>query len=123
MEETVLNVSDLLRDRIGEDLLKLQSLEPGTPEYTTLVDSINTLYDLMIKETSMFEEADIKRAQQKQQRIDKIIDYSIRGAGIVLPLVFYGVWMKRGFEFEKDGIYTSMTFKGLINKFKPTKVD
>jgi hypothetical protein len=41
--------------------------------------------------------------------------------GIGLPLIFYASWMRRGFKFEETGTYTSTTFKGLFNRFKPTK--
>lgn len=44
-------------------------------------------------------------------------------AGIVVPLKFYQDWMVAGFEYEKDGIITSPTFKNLTNKFRPTKLD
>ena len=35
--------------------------------------------------------------------------------------MFYAAWMKRGFKFEENGTYTSTTFRGLFNRFKPTK--
>lgn len=46
----------------------------------------------------------------------------LEGVGIGAPLIFYNVWMKRGFQFEETGTFTSQTFKGLINKFKPTGI-
>jgi hypothetical protein len=42
-------------------------------------------------------------------------------AELVLPLMFYGVWMRRGFKFEQDGTFTSQTFRGLFSRFRPTK--
>ena len=47
---------------------------------------------------------------------------ALDGLAIAAPLAFYSVWMKRGFEFEKEGTFTSQTFKGLIGKFKPTGI-
>lgn len=41
---------------------------------------------------------------------------------VVGPLVFYSIWMDRGFRFEEEGTYTSQTFKGLTNKFSPTRI-
>jgi len=40
---------------------------------------------------------------------------------LILPMTFYAVWMKRGFDFERTGTYTSTTFRGLFNNFKPVK--
>ena len=48
----------------------------------------------------------------------KLIDLGVQAAGIILPIMFYGSWMKKGLEFEKSGTFTSNTFKGLISKFK-----
>lgn len=45
----------------------------------------------------------------------------IAAAEIVLPLVFYAAWMRKGFKFEETGTFTSTTFRGLFGKFKPTK--
>ena len=48
----------------------------------------------------------------------KLIDLGVQAAGIILPIMFYGRWMKKGFEFEQSGTFTSNTFKSLISKFK-----
>ena len=45
----------------------------------------------------------------------------IEAGAIIVPIVFYNEWIKQGLEFEKDGTFTSQTFKGLIGKFKPTR--
>lgn len=68
---------------------------------------------------------DREEASQRRQARDQVIDRCVR-AGVavgelVLPLVFYGIWMNKGFEFEKTGSFTSTTFKNLLNRFKPTK--
>ena len=51
----------------------------------------------------------------------KLIDLGVQAAGIILPIMFYGRWMKKGFEFEQSGTFTSNTFKSLISKFKVMK--
>ena len=51
----------------------------------------------------------------------KLIDLGIQAAGIILPVIFYGSWIKKGLEFEKEGTFTSTTFKGLISKLKIMK--
>ena len=52
---------------------------------------------------------------------DRSIRFGLDVAGLILPLIFYGVWMRRGFKFEEEGTFTSTTFRGLFNRFKPTK--
>ena len=51
----------------------------------------------------------------------KLIDLGVQAAGIILPIIFYGSWIKKGLEFEKEGTFTSTTFKGLISKLKIMK--
>lgn len=62
------------------------------------------------------------RADDKKDKLkDNIFKWSIGIAELILPLVFYAIWMRRGFEFERTGTYTSTTFRGLFNNFKPIK--
>lgn len=60
----------------------------------------------------------IEHARQMKENIFK---WCIGITEVVLPLTFYAVWMSRGFEFERTGTYTSTTFRGLFNNFKPIK--
>ena len=51
----------------------------------------------------------------------KLIDLGVQAAGIILPIIFYGSWVKKGLEFEKEGTFTATTFKSLISKLKIMK--
>lgn len=62
-----------------------------------------------------------KQDQLREQKIDHYIRLGVETAGLILPLMFYGTWMRRGFKFEETGTYTSTTFRGLFNRFRPTK--
>lgn len=66
----------------------------------------------------------MKTEEKKSKRglIETGAKLTLDGLAIAAPLAFYNVWMKRGFEFEKEGTFTSQTFKGLVNKFKPTGI-
>lgn len=61
------------------------------------------------------------KMQVAEQSKDRIFRAGIAAAEIVLPLIFYAAWMRKGFKFEETGTFTSTTFKGLFGKFKPTK--
>lgn len=69
---------------------------------------------------------------RRKERYQKYFDTAVRAgevvvkivceaATILVPIKFYGMWLEQGFNFEKDGTFTSTTFRGLFNKFKPTK--
>ena len=52
---------------------------------------------------------------------DRYFKAGIAAAEIIIPIVFYSVWLKKGFKFEEKGIFTSTTFRSLWSKFKPRK--
>ena len=72
-------------------------------------------------ETARANEEQLKQHQLNDQAIDRYVKIGVATAELVLPLVFYGIWMKRGLKFEETGTFTSQTFKNLFNRFKPTK--
>lgn len=64
------------------------------------------------------------RTEEENARKDRIINLIRIGVditGVILPLIFYGGWMNRGFKFEETGTFTSATFRNLFQRFRPTK--
>lgn len=125
-------IKGLLEEEIKSEIENLSSLEAGSQEHSTAVESLAKLYKLKLEEDKSsiehIEKIDnreidinLKRAQMEEAIKDRYFRIGIAAAEIVLPLVFYGIWMKRGFAFEKDGTFTSQTFRGLFSRFKPTK--
>lgn len=123
---------DLLDEELRRELEALESLELGSEEQSTVVSNIVDLYKLKIEEEKnelnhqeAMDEASIdeafKKIQTEEQRKDRYFRVGLEAAGIILPLIFYGVWMRKGFRFEENGTFTSTTFKGLFNRFKPTQ--
>lgn len=117
----------------------LSSLNSGSKEKSTAIDDLTKLYKLRIEESKneweydekynrrvMEDEAgtrdeEMKRNQLSEQIKDRYFRLGIAAAELMIPLMFYGIWMKRGFKFEETGTYTSTTFRGLFNRFRPTK--
>ena len=121
-------IIELMESEIITLIKELSMHHPGTKEYDDITKAIDALYATLNKEKSlMLEEVKMEKDLELQQNVNKdnklltAVKYGIDIAGIVLPLAFYGVWMNRGLEFEKEGSFTSATFKGLLGKFKPTK--
>ena len=137
MEEV--NIRDLLNEEIGKEIQALSSLNSGSKEKSTAIDDLTNLYKLRIEESKneweydekynrrvMEDEAgtrdeEMKRNQLSEQIKDRYFRLGIAAAELMIPLMFYGIWMKRGFKFEETGTYTSTTFRGLFNRFRPTK--
>lgn len=121
-------IIELMESEITTLIKELSMHHPGTKEYDDITKAIDTLYatlnkekSLMLEEVKIENDLELQRNVNKDNKILSAIKCGIDIAGIVLPLAFYGVWMNRGLEFEKEGSFTSATFKGLLGKFKPTK--
>lgn len=125
-------IIDLLGEEIKTEIRSLSALETGSKEKSTAIEDLAKLYKLKIEETKNeldFNEKyetregdkQFKKDQLKEQVKDRYFRLGVEAASIVLPLIFYASWMKKGFRFEETGIYTSTTFRGLFNRFKPTK--
>jgi hypothetical protein len=122
----------LLEEEIKAEIKRLGSLKSGSQEHTTAVDSLTKLYKLKLEEDkNAYERLDkienreidqeSKTAQMAESVKDRYFRFGMAAAELVLPLMFYGVWMRRGFKFEQDGTFTSQTFRGLFSRFRPTK--
>lgn len=73
------------------------------------------------KDADRTREEELQKRQAKDLMIDRCVRVGVAMGELVLPLVFYGIWMNRGFKFEESGSFTSTTFKNLLNRFRPTK--
>jgi hypothetical protein len=133
------NINELLDEEIVAEIQSISEMKDGSTEKSKAISDLATLYKLRIEENKnlweadekydrrkMEEEAglrdeDIKRTQISEQIKDRYFKVGIAAAELMIPLVFYGIWMNKGFKFEETGAYTSTTFKGLFNRFRPTK--
>lgn len=125
-------IMELLGEEIKSEIEDLSSLEQGSEEHTKAVESLAKLYKLRIEETKNAKEAELKEQQieddaeiRGSELVEEVKNRYLRlgmeAAGIILPLLFYGSWMKKGFRFEETGTFTSTTFRGLFNRFRPTR--
>lgn len=125
-------INNLLDEEIKAEIEALSSMSFGSKEHLTATENLAALYKLRIDETKTmldFKEKtenrkhddEFEKEQLAEQVKDRYFRLGIATAELVLPLMFYAVWMHRGFKFEEDGTYTSSTFRGLFNRFRPTK--
>ena len=137
MEEK--NIDELLSEEIAAQIKALSDLQSGTKEKSTAIDDLTKLYKLRIEENKSEWDADekydrrvmegeantkddeLKQKQLEEQVKERYFRVGVAAAELMVPLIFYGIWMRKGFKFEETGTYTSKTFTGLINRFKPTK--
>lgn len=121
-------VRKALDERILAELEDISKMESGCEVKRAAVDDLTAMYKLRLEEIKLENELEEKKlsmvqqdCERKERKIGKILDIATSGFSVSMPLIFYGVWMKRGLEFEKTGILKSTTFKNLIHWFKPGK--
>lgn len=115
---------ELLEEKITEELKSLSNMKMGSDEKIAVVDELTKLYKLKIEEIKTetdLKEIDIKEKQLREQVKDRYFRTGIAAAEIILPLVLYAAFMRKGFKFEETGTYTSTTFRNLLTRFKPSK--
>lgn len=130
---------DQLDEEIAKELQDLNSLESGSKEKLEATKSVAELMkvrteaakaaaDAAEKEercemdnANRDREEDFRQRQLRDQAVDRYVRIGIAAVELVLPLIFYGRWMKKGFKFEESGSFTSTTFKNLFGRLKPTK--
>ncbi len=110
--------NETIVDETIDDLLdELSTTDPSTDEYKKVAEQLTVLCKVQNEKQKL----QLELNETKQKDLMNKVRLGIDAAGLVLPLIFYGLWMKRGFEFEKEGTFTSTTFRGLFNRFRPTK--
>lgn len=121
-------IKRMLDEEIKTEIQELSKYETGSKEKSAAIEDLATLYRLKIEENEKEDsviiqefECKLKEDQKSEQIKDRYFRLGIAAAELVLPLVFYAFWMRRGFKFEETGTYTSTTFRGLFNRFRPTK--
>ena len=133
------SIKDLLNEEIATEIQNLSELKAGSDEKSSAIDDLAKLYKLRIVENKSDWDADekydrrvmegeantkddeLKQRQLEEQVKERYFRVGIAAAELMVPLIFYGIWMRKGFKFEETGTYTSKTFTGLINRFRPTK--
>ena len=136
-------MSDEIKKELEKEILKeiqdLSALELGSKEKDSAIENLATLYKLNIEEVKIEHEAiekafdrgsadetSVRDLELKQRTLDESIKdryfkLGLDVAGLIVPIIFYGIWMGRGLKFEETGTFTSTTFRGLFNRFKPTQ--
>ena len=132
-------IKNLLNEEIKNQINTISSMNVGDENYSKAVDSLVKLHKLRIEETKSINDSEnlsykretdeetcklneeIRQEQLSEQKKDRYIRIGLDVAGLLVPIMFYSAWMRKGFKFEETGTFTSTTFRGLFGHFKPTR--
>lgn len=122
-------MDDSIRSKLDKELKRqlddISQMTEGEEKTSRAIEDFTKLYKLTLEDDKVelecaktYQESLNGTSEQKKERLVKI---GIAAAELVLPLMFYAVWFRKGLKFEETGSFTSTTFKGLINRFRPSK--
>lgn len=119
------SVDEMLEKEIKDELRMLGGMTVGSDEYKVAVDGISKLYDKQI-EIKKFN-ADQEQKQKAQEAAEKQIELDekdrkiknkLTGASIGVPalVTISGTALMLWYEIGKDGLISSLTGKGIIQR-------
>lgn len=121
-------IQKLLDEEIVQRLKGLNGLESGSKEIGAAIEDVEHLFKMRVEERKLSNELESNAREERDKLVenaarakDRYIRFGLDVAGLILPLMFYGIWMTKGLKFEETGTFTSTTFRTLFNRFKPTK--
>ena len=138
---------DEVRKALDEEILSeingISLMTDGCEAKTSAIDDLTAIYKMRLEEIRLDNELEAKRielernaeeakrksaeetkkqdSELKNRKFEKILDVIVSGAGIIMPLTFYCVWLSQGLQFEETGVFKSVTFKNLIHLFRPVR--
>lgn len=121
-----------LDDEIEKRLSEFEYYSLDNDNIKEMTETIEKLYKLRLEDRKASEELEEKRIAReneeafrekdlRERKIDRWFGGIVTGLTTAASLIFYGIWMNKGFKFEETGTFTSTTFKGLFNRFRPMK--
>lgn len=137
------NISEELMEQINSQLQDLSNYKPGTEEYKSCLEGITKLYKVAVEDelaeidsgerilareekneqhkAEMAEKAasrELEEKKFKKELIHKYIAAAITGGIGLISIIANVILIRKGFEFEQTGTFTSTTFRNLFNKLQ-----
>ena len=125
-----IDVRVALNDAILLGIQDLTDLEPGSEDHERAVKDVCSLTDALVaykKQNSESEELEIRREMDSEKtdsenEISKLQTYVDAGKTtltVVSGLISSWYWLRKSFEFERDGAITNSITKERIKKIVP----
>lgn len=133
------DLKDVLTGEVIDQIEGLDDIEPGSEEHSRAVTDISKLLQQLNEGEKLENDIafnadnidyqlnkldDDRKSADKERKfnlIGTIAKGALEGLVAITTLIVYDKWMKDGFEFEKEGTYTSTTFRNFFSKVRPKK--
>lgn len=122
----------LLRTEVEDEIKKIEKMDKGSDAYKATVDGAMKLADRAIeiekmriesaeREKAQEFEKELKLAQIRDERKDRLIKNCLTAAGIAIPTMVTIWGTLKSLKFEESGTVTTIMGRGFINKLLPKK--
>lgn len=121
-----------LEDELARMSEQLETLEPGSQEWSRVADAMASLYARQTDQFKALEdakdkeekrelderfrqgEADLAFDKAESEQKDRKIGRWLQAAGIILPLSLYSILMNKGMEFERNEPIRTTMFRRVL---------
>lgn len=118
-------LDDLVYEELVAQIKDISQMQTGNEEKSKAIEDFVKLNKMAHDENNSDKEycrtEEEHETALKEQKKERYVKVGIAAAELLVPMIFYGMWLRKGMKFEETGSFTSTTFKGLINRFRPTK--
>lgn len=104
------NENSSIDEHIESIRTEMEKYDPGSKEWNALNSNLPDYYKVQI--------------EAKDVKTRKVLKKIEVGGSLILSVLGFGLYKRyldKGFEFEKEGTFTSSTFRNLIGKIRPGK--
>lgn len=114
-------IENLLDVEIADVFETMSRMDKASDEYKSLVDCQAKLMDRRIEMERVGNEQHDKEVDRKDEWKNRFLTHGVT-IGLTLLTTGVAVWgTKASFEFEKEGVVTTILGRGWINKLLPRK--
>lgn len=126
------DIATMLNREYEETLKAVSIATTGSEEAKWQLQKLNDLHKQRMNEMEASQKAcqhseelyykekelQLKEAQMKDGKKDRIIKIVLDGAAILIPVTVSSYWMAKGLKFEENGTFTSRTGQWLSNHLR-----
>ena len=138
------DIKRMLDEQIKTEIEGLASLQTGSEEKSKAMHVVTELYKLRLDEMkikaeheehldrnelerdkhflesqSRDDERVLKEAQHKSQNLDRWINVGLMTGQLLITIIAYDIWNRRGLKFEEEGTIRSPHTRNLFSKMIP----
>lgn len=128
-------IKQKIDERIDGLIDDLSAYSIDSKEKKAIVEELETLHKLRIEELKMHmaeREIDLKTSEMERdqvlksvqasnQRLDNIANSAVKLTEVLLNIIAYDIWNRRGLRFEMTGTVGSLWTRNLMSKMLPKK--